>query len=54
MMASGGPILLNPSDERNRMVDSGAMSYAGLETDLVGGTGPAAVGPDAGRPGAGA
>ncbi len=47
-------MLLNPSGERNRMVDSGAMRYALLDADIVGGSGPAAVQSEAGSPGAGA
>ena len=34
-------MLLNPSGERNRMVDSGAMRDALLDADIVGGSGPA-------------
>ncbi len=47
-------MLLNPSGERNRMVDSGAMGLAALDTDIVGGRGLAAVQPAAGSPGGGA
>jgi len=47
-------MLLNPSGERNRMVDSGAMSHAALDATVVGGRGPAAFQPEAGSPGTGA
>jgi hypothetical protein len=47
-------MLLNPSGERNRMVDSGAMRPLGWGPDTVGGSGPAAFLPEAGSPGAGA
>ena len=47
-------MLLNPSGERNRMVDSGAMRHAALDVDIVGGRGLAAVQPEAGSPRAGA